>query len=283
MYKLLSGSRNLRRKGNAEARCLLKSSKNPENYSEGELEEELSTEVTEEDIENGVNDGDRGVYSIDGKKLLVCFSGMETYVIKEGTKVICDRAFSEQNNNYHKNIFTMTCCQFLHKIIIPASVTSIGNDAFKHCSSLRQITIPASVTSIGNGAFWGCSSLGQITIPDSVTSIGDYAFMDCSSLQKITMPASVASIENGAFNGCSSLQQIAIPDSVTSIGNEAFDGCSSLQRIIIPKGSMEKFKQLLPKELWDKLCFFENVSDDSEDIPIKVIKDYEVDDDEFPF
>ncbi len=225
------------KKGNAEACCLLKSSKNPENYSEGELEEELSTEVTEEDIENGVNDGDRGVYSRDGKKLLVCFSGMETYVIKEGTKVICDRAFSEQNNNYHKNIFTMTCCQFLHKIIIPASVTSIGNDAFKHCSSLRQITIPASVTSIGNGAFCGCSSLGQITIPTSVTSIG-----------------------------------IA-----------AFDGCRSLQRIIIPKGSMEKFKQLLPKELWDKLCFFENVIDDSEDIPIKVIKDYEVDDDEFPF
>ena len=97
------------------------------------------------------------------------------------------------------------------------------------------------------------------------------------------MPASVASIENGAFNGCSSLQQIAIPDSVTSIGNEAFDGCRSLQQIIIPKGSMEKFKQLLPKELWDKLCFFENVSDDSEDIPVKVIKDFEVDDDEFPF
>ena len=73
-----------------------------------------------------------------------------------------------------------------------------------------------------------------------------------------------------------------MPDSVTSIGVGAFDGCRSLQRIIIPKGSMEKFKQLLPKKLWDKLCFLENVSDDSEDIPVKVIKDYEVDD-EFPF
>ena len=39
-----------------------------------------------------------------------------------------------------------------------------------------HVVIPDSVTSIGDSAFWGCSSLTSVTIPDSVTSIGDWAF-----------------------------------------------------------------------------------------------------------
>jgi len=41
-------------------------------------------------------------------------------------------------------------------IMIPDSVTSIGNRAFKMCIKLASITIPNSVTSIGNDVFDKC-------------------------------------------------------------------------------------------------------------------------------
>ena len=141
-------------------------------------------------------------------------------VIPDSVTSIGDRAFEY--------------CRSLTSITIPNSVTSIGGSAFSDCSSLTSITIPDGVTSIGGSAFSGCSSLTSITIPDTVTSIGDDAFYDCSSLTSITIPDGVTSIVGGSFSGCSSLTSIMIPDSVTSIGDWAFSRCRSLTSITIP-------------------------------------------------
>ena len=70
--------------------------------------------------------------------------------------------------------------QELTSYVIPASVTSIGDRAFRHCSSLKSLVVPDSVTSIGDRAFAKCCSLTEVVIPDSVTSIGDRAFYGCS-------------------------------------------------------------------------------------------------------
>ncbi len=121
----------------------------------------------------------------------------------------------------------------LSSIILPESVTSIGNTAFRWCSSLTSIELPASITSIGNYAFEGCS-LTSIELPASVTSIGNYAFSGCSSLTSIELSASVTSIGGQAFQGCSSLTSIELPASVTSIGPDAFRWCRSLTSIEIP-------------------------------------------------
>lgn len=85
-------------------------------------------------------------------------------------------------------------CSSLTSVIIPDSVTNIGNSTFSGCSSLTSVIIPDSVTYIGSGAFRGCSSLTSIVIPNSVTTIWDDLFENCSSLTTIYFPRSLMNV-----------------------------------------------------------------------------------------
>ncbi|MBE6630086.1 MAG: hypothetical protein E7624_04475 [Ruminococcaceae bacterium] len=178
----------------------------------------------------------------------------------------CNIAFGNYDANplrYAKNLYLNDT--LVADLVIPKSVTSIGEYTFSGCSGLTSVEIPASVISISDAAFRGCTRLTSITIPASVTSIGtyafagdydapmalksvtfaegsqltsigDYAFDNCKSLASVTFEESsqLTNIGKGAFYWCTSLTSITIPNSVTSIGNSAFANCSSLSSITIP-------------------------------------------------
>ncbi len=146
-------------------------------------------------------------------------------------------------------------------LVIPNSVTSIGDYAFYWCSGLTSVTIPNSVTSIGDDAFGGCSGLTSVTIPNSVTNIGDYAFGGCSGLTSVTIPNSVTSIGEATFYGCSGLTSVTIPNSVESIGDWAFSSCSGLTSVSIPNSveSIGSYAFAYCSELLDVYCYAENV------------------------
>ena len=188
--------------------------------------EDLSTKATDEELREAFIDEWGVKYSKDGRKLLKAPKKLDgIYSIRKGTKIICEEAF-----RWSKFIG----CRSLTSLVIPDSVTNIGDYAFSGCRSLTDIVIPDSVTRIGDGAFRGCKSLTDIVIPNSVTSIGDNAFEYCFSLSNLVIPDGVTSIEDNAFEGCYSLSSVVIPDSVSCIGFGAFENCSSLTDIVIP-------------------------------------------------
>ena len=193
-----------------------------------------------------------------------CFS--LTSIIVESGNMVYD---SRDNCNAIIETATNTLIAGCQNTIIPNSVISIGENAFRNCSSLTSIEIPSSVTSIGENAFRDCSSLTSIIvesgntvydsrdncnaiietatntliagcqntiIPNSVTSIGKNAFSNCSFLTSIEIPNSVTSIGENAFRNCSSLTSIVFGDNsqLTSIGEYAFNWCKSLTSIEIP-------------------------------------------------
>ena len=106
-----------------------------------------------------------------------------------------------------------------------------ANHLYLNGNEIKDLVIPSSVTSIGNQAFYGCSGLTSIEIGNAVASIGSSAFSGCSGLTSIEIPSSVTSIENYAFYGCSGLTSVEIPNSVASIGDQAFKNCSGLTSI----------------------------------------------------
>ena len=122
-------------------------------------------------------------------------------------------------------------CSSLTDIKIPDSVKFIRSGAFKNCSSLTSVNLPNNPKYISSTAFSGCSSLTNINIPSGLTEVT--GFSNCSGLTKINLPDNVTRIDSGAFNNCSNLTDIK-SDNVTSIGGSAFKDCSSLTNINLP-------------------------------------------------
>ena len=161
-------------------------------------------------------------------------------------------------------------------IVIPETVKSIGNEAFKGCKKIKSVTMGKSVTSIGKQAFYECVSLTEVLHPETIKRIGVGAFKYCSSLKNVFIPELVDYIPDDVFAGCDSLECIdlsednnvyksvdgnlyfkdestlvkyavgkkdssfEVPDSVKTVGCHVFSGAKNLKSIYIPS-SVQRF------------------------------------------
>jgi hypothetical protein len=154
-------------------------------------------------------------------------------------------------------------------VLIPDTVTNIGEHAFDQCFFLNRATIPDGVYSIGDSSFYQCFRMTNLTIGANLTNIGSYSFTGCTGLLTIdvnsnnlayysssgvlfdltqsklllfppgvgggyTIPNTTKSIGFQAFLQCSGLTNIDIPNGITNIEDEAFDQCGALNSVHIP-------------------------------------------------
>lgn len=220
--------------------------------------EDLSTDVTDEDLANAWTDEYGVMYSDDGKRVLKAskpLKGMD-YEIIDDTLVICDGAFQTKE---------------LHGITLPNSVKKIGAVAFANNDDMVSCNIPSSVYFISENNPWGgCFNIERLecdsplyTIRDGVLYSSDYqvaygliywkpnisidkrtrkisanAFWSNrkshSSFLKSIDLANVIRIGGSAFEGCKGLSSIVIPEGVAAINEETFSGCESLVSICLP-------------------------------------------------
>ena len=117
-------------------------------------------------------------------------------------------------------------CRALVKVVLPESITSIGEGAFAICIGLKQVNIPSGVTSLPTVCFGQCQALDSIVIPASIQSIGNKAFYGCKRLQKVNIANGLTEIGEMAFFDCNSDKwlDISIPASVKTIGANVFGG-----------------------------------------------------------
>ncbi len=135
------------------------------------------------------------------------------YTVKDGTVTIADEAFLNSG---------------ITKIVIPDSVSSIGNNAFRGCKSLDDIVVSGDVKYIGADAFYNTLYLNndenfedgllyigtylvkandvtddEYVIKEGTRVIGEGAFAECGAVKKIFIPSSVIAIRQNAFKNAS--------------------------------------------------------------------------------
>ena len=135
------------------------------------------------------------------------------------------------------------------KIPSNMNIMQIAMEAFKDNRNIKKLIIPSSVTEIGERAFLNCTALEEICFVSpnyredgngnvinanvdwaDLSIIHESAFEGCTSLKKIDFTnVKTITVANRAFADCKALTEIIDLKSVGTMGDQAFSGCTALK------------------------------------------------------
>ena len=150
----------------------------------------------------------------------------------------------------------------LDSIVVPSTVTTVGDAAFKSnpTTQVQWLPIDCTIGEDESAPFYSTTSkitkfmfgdqvevvpsyicknmnlLDTIVLPPSVNRLGVRAFMNCSKLQSINLPVTQKTLPVSIFEGCTSLDSIHLPATLTTISSDAFYGCTSLKKVNLNEG-----------------------------------------------
>lgn len=173
-------------------------------------------------------------------------SGIEEMVIPETVKKLASsftNCKSLKRFVFPKNMETIENrmfdgCEMLSDITLPTNLKTIGNYAFDN-TLFNKSELPATVTTIGFNAFAYCTQLKEMVIPEGVTIIPGALFMSCTSLARVVLPSTVTELAGrDTFKDCPLTDIVCHAPTAPTAGSYIFnDNHYSTTRLIVPEGS----------------------------------------------
>ncbi len=135
-------------------------------------------------------------------------------------------------------------------VVVPDSVTEIGEGAFEKNSSLTTVILPDGLTKIGAEAFCECDSLKTVELPPRLEEIGGMAFYCCKGLRVLHVPETVKEFPYHCFFMAKGT--IVIHGAETVLSKNAFE--SARVKIVAPYHSIKNIPTELKKAAVLGLC-----------------------------
>jgi len=176
---------------------------------------------------------------------------IEEVKLNEGLEIIREKAFEE--------------CSVLTKINFPASLKSIGEDAFVFCNiesidlskcnsiilnlgsfysnRAKKLVLPQTITYIPVECF-GNNDFETIDLPNSLERIDARAFEGCEFLKTLDTK-NVKIINLQAFGDCKKLKEINFNSKLEEIEEYAFCDCNSLINVNLNKTNITTLKSFV--------------------------------------
>ncbi|MBS5063706.1 MAG: leucine-rich repeat protein [Hungatella hathewayi] len=178
------------------------------------------TLVIPEHVRKPSNDRQYQVISIGGEAFLDCSGLTGDLVIPDTVTKIGDSAFEG--------------CHFTGELTLSDSLVTIGKNVFYDCGFTGQLVLPQTLTRIGNSAFAETTFSGQLILPEKLNYIGIYAFMDCNFTGDLIIPEGITNTGYGAFSGNSFTGTLTLPKKLKEINRESFSSCGFTGELNIP-------------------------------------------------